>query len=67
MVSPVFVLYFLLLLFIGVPVLFSLGLAPIIAFFQADQASFLSMMYNRLYSGLTTFLLLALPFFMLAG
>lgn len=67
MVSPIFILYFLILLLIGVPVLFSLGLSPIIALFQDDKILFINMLYQRLYSGLDSFLLLALPFFMLAG
>lgn len=67
MVSPIFALYFLILLFVGVPVLFALGLAPAIALFQADQILFMNMLYQRLYAGLDNFLLLALPFFMLAG
>ncbi|OBW95486.1 TRAP transporter large permease [Gallibacterium salpingitidis] len=67
MISPVFILYFLILLLIGVPVLFSLGLSPVIALFQDDKILFINMLYQRLYSGLDSFLLLALPFFMLAG
>ncbi|MBM7037965.1 TRAP transporter large permease [Vibrio ulleungensis] len=67
MVSPIFVLYFLVFLLIGVPVLFALGLSPIITFVQNDQVLFINMLYQRLYSGLDNFLLLALPFFMLAG
>ncbi|MGR3806313.1 TRAP transporter, DctM subunit [Pasteurella testudinis DSM 23072] len=67
MVSPIFVIYFLILLLIGVPVLFALGLSPAIALFQDDKVLFINMLYQRLYSGLDSFLLLALPFFMLAG
>nr|WP_319514441.1 TRAP transporter large permease [uncultured Cohaesibacter sp.] len=67
MVSPIFALYFLLLLLIGLPVLFALGLSPVIALFQADKLLFLNMLYQRLYAGMDNFLLLALPFFMLAG
>ncbi|MFA0084638.1 TRAP transporter large permease [Vibrio sp. E150_011] len=67
MISPVFLLYFLFFLIVGVPVLFALGLAPVITFFQNDQTLFINMLYQRLYSGLDNFLLLALPFFMLAG
>ncbi|TNH23345.1 TRAP transporter large permease [Testudinibacter sp. TR-2022] len=67
MVSPIFVVYFLILLLVGVPVLFALGLSPAIALFQDDKVLFINMLYQRLYSGLDSFLLLALPFFMLAG
>lgn len=67
MVSPIFLLYFLLFLLIGVPVLFALGLSPVIALFQDDKVLFINMLYQRLYAGLDNFLLLALPFFMLAG
>lgn len=67
MVSPIFLVYFMAFLLIGVPVLFALGLSPIITFVQNDQVLFINMLYQRLYSGLDNFLLLALPFFMLAG
>ncbi|MEZ9174819.1 TRAP transporter large permease [Vibrio kanaloae] len=67
MMSPGFLIYFLALLVIGVPVIFTLGLSPIISLFQNDQMLFANMLYQRLYSGLDSFLLLALPFFMLAG
>lgn len=67
MISPIFLLYFLILLLLGVPVLFTLGLSPVITLFQNDQMLFANMLYSRLYSGLDSFLLLALPFFMLAG
>ncbi|GLO62692.1 membrane protein [Vibrio sp. MACH09] len=67
MISPIFLVYFMTFLIIGVPVLFALGLSPIITFVQDDQILFINMLYQRLYSGLDNFLLLALPFFMLAG
>ena len=67
MISPIFLLYFLGLLLLGVPVLFALGISPIVIFYQNDQTLFINMLYQRLYSGLDNFLLLALPFFMLAG
>ncbi len=67
MVSPIFLVYFLAFLLMGVPVLMALGLSPIITFIQNDQVLFINMLYQRLYSGLDNFLLLALPFFMLAG
>ncbi len=67
MISPVFLIYFLVLLVVGVPVLFTLGLSPMITLFQNDQMLFANMLYQRLYAGLDSFLLLALPFFMLAG
>ncbi|MFC0180896.1 TRAP transporter large permease [Thorsellia kenyensis] len=67
MISPLFLLYFLIFLAIGAPVLFALGLSPMIAFFEADKSKFIGVLYGRTYSGLDNFLLLALPFFMLAG
>ncbi len=67
MISPVFIGYFLLFLLFGIPVLFALGLAPAISLFQSDQTLFLNMLYQRLYAVLDNFLMLALPFFMLAG
>ncbi len=67
MISPIFLVYFLIFLLMGVPVLFALGLAPAITFFQNDQVLFINMLYQRLFAGLDNFLLLALPLFMLAG
>ena len=67
MLSPIFILYFLIFLLIGIPVLFALGLAPAISLFQSDQGMFINLLYQRLYAGLDNFLMLALPFFMLAG
>ena len=55
MISPVFLFYFMTFLMIGVPVLFALGLSPIITFFQDDQVLFINMLYQRLYSGLDNF------------
>ena len=44
-----------------------LVLAPAITLLQNDQTMFLNLLYQRLYAGLDNFLMLALPFFMLAG
>ena len=55
MVSPIFAVYFLILLVIGVPVLFALGLSPAIALLQADKALFMNLLYQRLYAGLDNF------------
>ncbi|MDA9557590.1 TRAP transporter large permease [Vibrio sp.] len=67
MITPVFLIYFLSFLIVGVPVLVALGLSPIISFFMEDKALFITLLYQRVYTGLDNFLLLALPFFMLAG
>ena len=58
---------FLFLLIIGVPVVFALLLAPVMEIlFSGDQA-YLTLLLQRLYGGVDSFPLMALPFFLLAG
>ncbi|MSP67009.1 MAG: TRAP transporter large permease [Alphaproteobacteria bacterium] len=52
---------------IGIPVVFILGLAPVISFLVTDQALFLKMIVQRTYAGIDQFPLIAIPFFILAG
>lgn len=59
-----FLVFFILILF-GVPIAFSMGLSAVIAITANDLP--LTLISQRLFSGLNTFSLLAIPLFMLAG
>ena len=52
---------------IGVPIVFSLGFAPLVGFLVAGKAIFLNMIVQRTFAGINQFPLLAIPFFILAG
>ena len=60
-----FVIFFI-LLFAGVPIAFSLGLGSLIGL-MADGSANLSVVAQRLFSGVNSFSLMAIPFFMLSG
>jgi TRAP-type mannitol/chloroaromatic compound transport system permease large subunit len=52
---------------LGVPIVFSLGFAPIVGFLVAEKSIFLNMIVQRTFAGINQFPLLAIPFFILAG
>jgi hypothetical protein len=58
---------FFVLLFLGMPIGFVLGIAGIAGIVDAGGASFLSMAPKRFFAGLNLFPFLAMPFFILAG
>jgi C4-dicarboxylate transporter DctM subunit len=55
------------LILVGVPVAVSMGLTAIVAFLVMGQADILTMVAQRMYASTTSFTLLAIPFFILAG
>jgi C4-dicarboxylate transporter, DctM subunit len=55
------------LILLGVPVAISMGLTSVLMFLVAGQADILTMVAQRMYSSTTSFTLLAIPFFILAG
>ena len=55
------------LMFLGVPIVFALIMAPIFGVWLNDQTVFLSMMPQRIFGGINQFPLLAIPMFILAG
>jgi tripartite ATP-independent transporter DctM subunit len=57
---------FFVLLVIGAPIAFSLGIAGIVGFLLYDSA-LLQMVPQRMYAGVDSFPLMAVPFFILAG
>ena len=58
---------FLVLLLVGMPVFFALLAAPGALLWLNDQERDLAILYRNVYSGMDSFPLMALPFFMLAG
>ncbi|MFV0361400.1 TRAP transporter large permease [Tropicimonas sp.] len=58
---------FLILLLLGVPVFFAMLGAGAFQLWQLDRTAFLAMQVNRIYSGISSFPIMAVPFFILAG
>ncbi len=56
-----------LLILLGIPVAFSMGLATLIAFSLHDSWGMIIVIAQRMYSGSTSFVLLAIPFYILSG
>jgi len=65
MVSILFIGVFFLLLIIGLPVAFSLGIATILAIYLLDIPMII--IFQRMFSGVNSFVLLCIPFFILMG
>ena len=63
LIIPIFIV----LMFTGLPVFFSLLLASCIGIFISDGQQFLPLFVNKFIGSLQSFTLLALPFFILAG
>ena len=56
-----------LVMVLGVPIVFALIFAPMVGIMLQDKLVFLSMMPQRIFSGINQFPLLAIPMFILAG
>jgi tripartite ATP-independent transporter DctM subunit len=65
MLALVLFVSFILLIFLGVPIAFSLGISSIIYLLMADIS--LSIIPQRMFGGLNSFVLLCIPGFILAG
>lgn len=65
--SILFFYVFLFCMVIGVPIVFALGLAPLVGFIIMEKTIFLKMIVQRTFAGVNQFPLLAIPFFILAG
>ena len=65
-IALVFGLLVFLILF-GLPVGFSMGIASLLAFLLKGTWGFAAVIAQRMYSGSTSFILLAIPFYILAG
>jgi C4-dicarboxylate transporter, DctM subunit len=65
MLATIFILSFLFCLIIGVPISLALAIPTVIYFYWVDIS--LQMIPARMFAGLDTFLMLAIPFFMFAG
>jgi len=56
-----------LLMFLGLPIAASMGLTAVLSFVALGTPNLLMMVPQRMYAGTTSFTLLAIPFFILAG
>ena len=56
-----------LLMFLGIPIAVSMGLTAVLSFLALGTPDLLPMVSQRMYAGTTSFTLLAIPFFILAG
>jgi TRAP-type transport system large permease protein len=65
--SILFFWIFLGLMIIGLPIVFALILGPAISLIVAGKEIFLTLLIQRLYNGIDSFPLMAVPFFILAG
>lgn len=55
------------LILFGIPVAFAMGLTVVLALWTTDALHLLPVVTQRMYSGSTSFILLAIPFFIFAG
>jgi tripartite ATP-independent transporter DctM subunit len=62
-----FTIVFLLALFLGMPVAFALGVPSLMYLVESGQTSILPMMPQKIFGGLNSFTLLAVPYFIFAG
>ncbi|ETX12360.1 ABC transporter permease [Marinomonas ushuaiensis DSM 15871] len=67
MLSLVIIFGLVLLIFLGLPIAISLGLTAVTTYLALDMSFLLKMLPQRMYSATTSFTLLAIPFFILAG
>jgi TRAP-type transport system large permease protein len=65
--STAFFWIFVMLLALGMPVVFALLVGPGLSLLLDDQRPYLAALLSRLYNGIDSFPLLAVPFFILAG
>lgn len=65
--STAFFWIFVMLLALGMPVVFALLVGPGLSLVLDDQQPYLAALLSRLYNGIDSFPLLAVPFFILAG
>ncbi len=56
-----------LLMLMGIPIAVSMGMTAVLSFLALGTPNLLMMVAQRMYSGTTSFTLLAIPFFILAG
>ncbi|MEO1018023.1 MAG: TRAP transporter large permease, partial [Pseudomonadota bacterium] len=63
----IFILVFFIFLLIGLPIGFVMAICSTLYFFFSGKEVFLNMVPERIFTGLNVFVLMAIPFFMLAG
>jgi len=66
MISLILTCFFILML-IGMPIGFVLGLTAVFGFLKMDDPVFMTMLSQRFFSAMNSYVYLALPLFLLAG
>mgnify|MGYP001172371901 CR=1 FL=1 len=67
MTAVIVVVAFAVMLILGTPIAFVLGLAGVIALIGSSGTSLLMLVPQQIFSGMNSFVLMAIPFFILAG
>lgn len=67
MVLIMILVAFALMLLLGMPIAFVLGVAGLVALFVSSGSSLLMIVPQQIFSGMDSFVLMAIPFFILAG
>ncbi len=67
MTATIVVVAFAVMLILGTPIAFVLGLAGVIALIGSSGTSLLMLVPQQIFSGMNSFVLMAIPFFILAG
>lgn len=63
----IMIIVFIVLLFLGVPLLFSMGFSSVVYFLVTDSPQLLSMIPERFMSGMNSFIIMAIPLFTFMG
>ena len=63
----IMILVFITMLVLGMPVAFIMGFSAALYLFFSPEVSFLDMAPQKLFSGMDSFILMCIPFFILAG
>lgn len=64
---PIFLYVFLVTMALGVPIAFCMAFSPMIGFAIMGKPEYFKMIVQRIYAGIDSFPLMAIPFFILAG
>lgn len=63
----VFIVLFLIVLFLGMPIAFAMGVPSLAYIFASGHSAFIDIIPQKIFGGLNSFTLLAVPFFLFAG
>ena len=64
---PSYIIVLFVLMIMGLPMVFCLGISALVGFLVLRDPTLLKMLVQRIYGGIDSFPLMAIPFFILAG